>query len=118
MGLNVACVEVVFVLMFLNKTCVGGNGCLNNFEGARGNCFEDHISKERGRSENADPFVVEIAMDGGLEGSKGVGACICCSNDVSCGLCLRVLGCYGSTGIESKDLGFVAHPKESCYIVG
>jgi hypothetical protein len=76
MGLDIACIEVVFFLVFLDKNCVGGNGCLNNFEGARGHCFEDYVYKERVRSENADPFVVEITVDGGLEGSKGVGACI------------------------------------------
>jgi hypothetical protein len=119
MGLDVACIEVVFVLLLLDKNCVGGNGCLNNFEGARGHCFEDCVLKERGRSENADPFVVEIAMGGGSEGLKEVGACICCGNDIGCRLPLLQLGCYGSTGIKSKDLGFIVHPKdESCYFVG
>jgi hypothetical protein len=118
MGLDVTCIEVVFVLVFLDKTCVGDNGCLDNFEGARGHCFEDCVLNERGRSENADPFVVEVATDGGLEGLKGVGACICCSNDAGCGLHLLGLGCYASTGIKSNDLGLIAHPEESCYFVG
>ncbi len=74
--------------------------------------------KKRGRGEHTDPFVVDIAVGGGLEGAKGVGARICCGNDVGCRLSVFVLGCNGSTRIESNNLGVRAYPKKGCYFVG
>ncbi len=97
---------------------MGGNGCLDNLEGAGGHCFEDWVLKERGGGEHTDPFVVDIAAGGGSEDTKGVGACICCGDDVGCRLSVFRLGCYGSTGIESNNLGIRAYPEEGCYFVG
>ncbi len=118
MGFNVSYVESVLVFILLDKDCMGGDGCLDNLEGAGGHCFKDCISKERGGGEHTDPFVVDIAAGGGFEGVKGVGACICCGNDVGCGLSAFGFGCYGSTGIKSNGLGIRAYPKEGCYCVG
>ncbi len=117
-GFNVACIESVLILILLDKDRVGGDGCLDNLKGAGGHCFKDCVSKERGGGEHSDPFVVDITMGGGLEDTKGVGACICCNDDVGCGLSAFELGCYGSTGIKSNNLGGRAYPEEGCYFVG
>jgi hypothetical protein len=67
-------------------------------------------------SEHADS--VEFDAGGSSKGTKGVGSYVCCSNDFHWGLRALRLGCYGSAGIESNNLGFGTSPKESCYLVG
>ncbi len=117
-GFNVTCAEAVVVLVLLEKYRVGIKGCMDNVEGARGHCFKDYIAKEGGRSEHADSIEIDVTAGGGSRGTKGVGSYICCSNYVRWGLCALGLGCYGSAGVESNNLGFGTHPKESCYLVG
>ncbi len=82
MGFNVACVEAVGVLVFLNKSPVGGKGYLDNVEGARGHCFKDGIAKGGDRSEHDDSIEIDVAAGGGSKGTKGVGSYVCCGGDV------------------------------------
>ena len=97
---------------------MGGKGCLDNVKGARGHYFKDCIAKEGGGSEHVDSVEIDVTVGGGLQGTKGVGSYACCGNDVHWGLHVLGLGCYGSAGIESDNLGFGTHLKESCYLVG
>ncbi len=117
MGFNVFCVKTVLVLILLDKDHVGSNGCLDNLKGAGGHCFKDYVLKERGRGEHTDAVVVDIAAGGGSKGAKGVGAYVCCGNDVGCGLSAFGLGGYGDIDIESIGLGIRAYPEEGCYFV-